>query len=87
MNNSPTPYGNASANLTPINSLMQNGGGRGGSGSIMSDNQQIRKGWASVKEDGIKSLGLWSKKHLILRELQLEFLKNDAPTTAASITI
>ena len=87
MNNSPTPYGNASANLTPINSLMQNGGGRGGSGSIMSDNQQIRKGWASVKEDGIKSLGLWSKKHLILRELQLEFLKNDAPTTTASITI
>jgi protein-serine/threonine kinase len=47
----------------------------------------IRKGWASIKEDSLKTLGLWSKKYLVLRELSLDFHKNEQPGTSAGLSI
>ena len=45
-------------------------------------NTIVKQGWASVKEDGIKSW-IWTKKYLILREGALNIMKND---TSASIS-
>lgn len=46
---------------------------------------KIREGWASIKEDGLKSL-YWTKKYLILREVSLDFHKNES-STAMSLSI
>ena len=74
---SPSPYG-SSTNLVQLhggNGMMQNGGG-GSPVSTFGDNKPIRKGWAQIKEDGIKSL-IWQKKFMILREISLDFQKNE----------
>ncbi|KAA8900873.1 kinase-like domain-containing protein [Sphaerosporella brunnea] len=71
-----TPYA-STTNLMPVG----NGGGAGGG------DQQIRKGWASVKDDSLKTLGLWSKKYLVLRELSLDFHKNEQPNNQAGLSI
>lgn len=41
---------------------------------------KIHEGWASIKEDGLKSL-YWTKKYLILREISLDFHKNESSTS------
>lgn len=46
---------------------------------------KIREGWASIKEDGLKSL-YWTKKYLILREISLDFHKNES-SSAMSLSI
>ena len=50
--------------------------------SYMGVNKIIRRGWASVKEDGIKSW-IWTKKYLVLRDSSLSFMKNDVSGTLA----
>lgn len=41
---------------------------------------KIREGWASIKEDGLKSL-YWTKKYLILREISLDFHKSESSSS------
>ena len=57
---------------------MQNGNG----GSAFSADRKIREGWASIKEDGLKSL-YWTKKFLILREVSLDFHKSETSSSAS----
>ena len=59
-------------------------GGGGGSSSGGGD-RKVKTGWASIKEDGIKSF-IWTKKYLILREYALDFNKNET-ATSSSLTI
>jgi protein-serine/threonine kinase len=40
----------------------------------------VKQGWASVKEDGIKSW-IWTKKYLILKEGTLNMMKNEQATS------
>jgi hypothetical protein len=84
--NSPSPYG-SSTNLIAAgtNGIMQNGGGS--TPPYLGDNRPLRKGWASIKEDGIKSL-IWQKKFMILREISLDFHKNEqASSTSLSVPL
>ena len=46
-------------------------------------NSIVKQGWASVKEDGIKSW-IWTKKYLILREGSLNFMRHETATTPSS---
>lgn len=46
----------------------------------------IRKGYVSVKEDGIRSW-IWSKRWLALREQTLTFHKNETTYQAAAIIL
>ncbi|GAA5890886.1 hypothetical protein JCM16303_005284 [Sporobolomyces ruberrimus] len=46
----------------------------------------VRRGWVSVKEDGLRAW-IWSKRWLILREQSLSFYKSETNTTAASTMI
>lgn len=62
-----------SSNPSPTSSGLfppPNQGGGGGSGGI------IRRGYVSVKEDGLRSW-IWAKKWLALREQSLTFHKNE----------
>lgn len=42
--------------------------------------KKLRQGWASVKEDGIKSW-MWQRRYLVLREHQLDFNKSESATS------
>lgn len=75
--NSPSAYG-SSTNLIQVNSS-------GGSPVSANGDRLIRKGWASIKEDGIKSL-IWQKKFMILREISLDFHKGET-STAVSLSV
>ena len=44
----------------------------------------IRRGWASVKEDGFASF-LWARKFLILRDQTLSFHKNEVRQRPAGL--
>ncbi|PUU80771.1 P21-Rho-binding domain-domain-containing protein [Tuber borchii] len=82
---SPSPYG-STISLTSSNSTgIMNGGG--GGGSSFPQDMRIREGWATIKEDGLKSL-YWAKKYIILRESFLDFLKaetSSSPTLSISL--
>lgn len=82
--NPPAPYGQSTTLMQVGAGLQQNGGG-GSPGDVSGGD--IRKGWASVKEEGLKSLGLWSKKYLILRETSLDFHKNETSTAGLTIPL
>lgn len=69
---SPSSYSSSQSLLPP---------GAGGSLSGGSD-KKVKTGWASVKEDGLKSF-LWTKKFLILREYALDFNKAETSTTTS----
>jgi len=43
----------------------------------------VRRGWVSVKEDGLRAW-LWSKKWLVLREHSLALYKNEVRTPCPS---
>ena len=61
--------------------------GGGGGGSSFPQDRRIREGWATIKEDGLKSL-YWAKKYIILRESFLDFLKaetSSSPTLSISL--
>ncbi|BFZ53004.1 Protein kinase [Savitreella phatthalungensis] len=45
-------------------------------------NKVLKRGWASIKEDGLKSW-IWTKKYLVLRETSLNFMRNDVTGTLA----
>ncbi|CCX34261.1 kinase-like domain-containing protein [Pyronema domesticum] len=77
MNSSQSPYA-SSTSLMPNNG-SPNGGAPTGNGG------DIRKGWASIKEDGIKSL-IWQKKYMILKEISLDFYKNEQ-AVSTSLTV
>ncbi len=49
-------------------------------------NSVIKEGWASVKEDGIKSW-IWTKKYLVLKEANLSLLKNQAGSLSSLIPL
>jgi serine/threonine-protein kinase CLA4 len=42
--------------------------------------KKLRQGWASVKEDGIKSW-MWQRRYLVLREHALDFNKSESATS------
>ncbi|BGP35216.1 Protein kinase [Rhodotorula toruloides] len=44
----------------------------------------LRRGWVSVKEDGLRAW-LWSKKWLVLREQSLSFYKNESGGNASTV--
>jgi len=81
---SPSPYG-STISLSSNSTGIMNGGG-GGSSPFPQD-RRIREGWATIKEDGLKSL-YWAKKYIILREVSLDFLKTEtssSPTLSVSL--
>ncbi|KAF2086815.1 Pkinase-domain-containing protein [Saccharata proteae CBS 121410] len=48
--------------------------------------QVVKDGWAKIKEEGIVKGMFWSEKYLVLREFQLDFLKNNnSPKVSFSI--
>ncbi|KAK9374797.1 uncharacterized protein V1513DRAFT_444427 [Lipomyces chichibuensis] len=48
--------------------------------------QIIKQGWASVKEDGLRSF-IWTKKYLMLRDSSVDIHKNESspPTTSVAL--
>ncbi|CCG82409.1 Protein kinase STE20p [Taphrina deformans PYCC 5710] len=46
-------------------------------------NAVVKQGWASVKEDGIKSW-IWTKKYMILKEGTLNLMKNESSASISS---
>jgi len=82
--NSPSSYGQSTTLMPVGNGLQQNGGG-GSPGDVSGGD--IRKGWASVREEGLRNLGLWSKKYLTLRETSLDFHKNETSSAGLSIPL
>ncbi|GAA5822958.1 hypothetical protein JCM3770_002478, partial [Rhodotorula araucariae] len=46
----------------------------------------VRRGWVSVKEDGLRAW-MWSKKWLVLREDSLSFYKNEGTSSSPSTII
>ncbi|CAZ82957.1 unnamed protein product [Tuber melanosporum] len=83
---SPSPFGSTISLVSTSTGIMNSGGG-GGSGSSFSQDRRIREGWATIKEDGLKSL-YWAKKYIILREVSLDFLKTESsssPTLSVSL--
>ncbi|RPB26853.1 Pkinase-domain-containing protein [Terfezia boudieri ATCC MYA-4762] len=70
---SPSSYNSPQSLLPPGGSLSAGG------------DKKVKTGWASVKEDGLKSF-LWTKKYLILREYALDFNKTET-ATASSLSI
>ncbi|GAA96299.1 uncharacterized protein L969DRAFT_626409 [Mixia osmundae IAM 14324] len=68
-----------------------NGTGNNGYGSNGPDNSRslttiLRRGFVSVKEEGIRSW-IWSKRWLVLREQTLTFHKNEQATSSASALV
>jgi len=76
--NTSSPYA-SSTNLITVGS---NGSAQNGGNSPVSNLGDIRKGWGSVKEDGIKSL-IWQKKYMVLREISLDFYRNEQATSTS----
>ncbi|ORY87899.1 kinase-like domain-containing protein [Protomyces lactucae-debilis] len=74
----PTPpsawSGSINKNAISLPTSNPNSQGYGGLATI------IKQGWASVKEDGIKSW-IWTKKYLILKEGTLNMMKNEQATS------
>lgn len=60
------------------------GSAGGGSPGSASNGGIVRKGYVSVKEDGIRSW-IWSKRWLALREQTLTFHKNETTYQAAAL--
>jgi hypothetical protein len=83
LQNSPSALSSPSSYVSSTNLIAAGGNGmaQNGGGSFIGD-RPIRKGWASIKEDGIKSL-IWQKKFMILREVSLDFHKNEQATTTS----
>lgn len=46
-------------------------------------NTVVKQGWASVKEDGLKSW-IWTKKYLVLKEGSLNMMKNETSISVVS---
>ncbi|GAA5884685.1 hypothetical protein JCM3774_003568 [Rhodotorula dairenensis] len=70
-----------SRNLAPMSGSrlpqpVHSGGMRSSSGPATI----VRRGWVSVKEDGLRAW-LWSKRWLVLREHSLSFYKSETTTT------
>ncbi|KAH0610080.1 uncharacterized protein H6S33_012626 [Morchella sextelata] len=74
--NSPSPYG---SNMSLVNTNTSQIIANNGTQMSYADGK-IHEGWASIKEDGLKSL-YWTKKYLILREISLDFHKNESSTS------
>lgn len=55
----------------------------GGTSGSASNGGIVRKGYVSVKEDGIRSW-IWSKRWLVLRDQTLTFHKNEVSDDAMS---
>ncbi|GAA5858583.1 hypothetical protein JCM8547_001374 [Rhodosporidiobolus lusitaniae] len=58
----------------------------GQSAPVSSAQTIVRRGWVSVKEDGLRAW-IWSKRWLILREQSLSLYKNEGSTTSPSTVI
>ncbi|SJX66172.1 probable Cla4-p21-activated kinase [Sporisorium reilianum f. sp. reilianum] len=76
----------ATASGAPANHLAGNNSGwqQAGPGATTSGAAVVRKGWVSVKEDGIRSW-IWSKRWLALREQTLTFHKNETTYQAVAL--
>ncbi|KAK9359855.1 kinase-like domain-containing protein [Lipomyces starkeyi] len=48
--------------------------------------QIIKQGWASVKEDGLRSF-IWTKKYLMLRDSSLDIHKNESSPPTSSVAL
>ncbi|KAJ8097270.1 kinase-like domain-containing protein [Lipomyces tetrasporus] len=48
--------------------------------------QIIKQGWASIKEDGLRSF-IWTKKYLMLRDSSLDIHKNETSPPTSSVTL
>ncbi|SNX83473.1 probable p21-activated kinase [Melanopsichium pennsylvanicum] len=75
-----TASGGAPAGHLSTNSNWQ----QAGPGATTSGAAVVRKGWVSVKEDGIRSW-IWSKRWLALREQTLTFHKNETTYQAVAL--
>ncbi|KAK9323433.1 kinase-like domain-containing protein [Lipomyces orientalis] len=48
--------------------------------------QIIKQGWASIKEDGLRSF-IWTKKYLMLRDSSLDIHKNETSPPTSSVAL
>lgn len=82
----PAGPGATASSGAPANHLAGNNSGwqQAGPGATTSGAAVVRKGWVSVKEDGIRSW-IWSKRWLALREQTLTFHKNETTYQAVAL--
>ncbi|GAA6041911.1 hypothetical protein JCM8097_000217 [Rhodosporidiobolus ruineniae] len=59
---------------------------RGADAAPPSPQTIVRRGWVSVKEDGLRAW-IWSKRWLVLREQALSLYKNDGANTTPSTVV
>ncbi|GAC72488.1 p21-activated serine/threonine protein kinase [Moesziomyces antarcticus T-34] len=79
------PGATASGAGGPASHLASNAGWQqAGPGATTTGAALVRKGWVSVKEDGIRSW-IWSKRWLALREQTLTFHKNETTYQAVAL--
>lgn len=79
------PGATASGAGGPASHLGSNAGWQqAGPGATTTGAALVRKGWVSVKEDGIRSW-IWSKRWLALREQTLTFHKNETTYQAVAL--
>ncbi|EST05922.1 Protein kinase domain protein [Kalmanozyma brasiliensis GHG001] len=82
----PAGPGATAPGAAPANHMGGNNSGwqQAGPGATTSGAAVVRKGWVSVKEDGIRSW-IWSKRWLALREQTLTFHKNETTYQAVAL--
>ncbi|SPO32305.1 p21-activated kinase [Ustilago trichophora] len=81
----PAGPGATASGGAPASHLGSNSGWQqAGPGATTSGAAVVRKGWVSVKEDGIRSW-IWSKRWLALREQTLTFHKNETTYQAVAL--
>lgn len=81
----PAGPGATASGAAPASHLASNSGWQhAGPGATAGGAAVVRKGWVSVKEDGIRSW-IWSKRWLALREQTLTFHKNETTYQAVAL--
>ncbi|KAK9235634.1 kinase-like domain-containing protein [Lipomyces kononenkoae] len=77
----------ANLQVLPLNRILSPTSGSGGNNNGLGlKGHIIRQGWASVKEDGLRSF-IWAKKYLILRDSNLDFHKNESSPPSSSVAL
>ncbi|GAA6025215.1 hypothetical protein JCM10207_001493 [Rhodosporidiobolus poonsookiae] len=74
------PSSSSSSTIQPLGRVVEPPGTSESAQTI------VRRGWVSVKEDGLRAW-IWSKRWLVLREQTLSLYKNEGSSTTPSTTI
>ncbi|KAK9364499.1 kinase-like domain-containing protein [Lipomyces kononenkoae] len=75
----------ANLQVLPLNRILSPVSASGGN-NLGLKGHIIKQGWASVKEDGLRSF-IWAKKYLTLRDSNLDFHKNEISPPTSSVAL